>query len=69
MIESQSNRYHVGRGLEVIGQRMWLGDGEDNIQFAVEVDNEITDLKWILSAKWQLRWRKLAEHLYYIHHQ
>ena len=52
---------------EAIGQGMWLGDGEDNIQFTLEVDNEITDSKQMLSAKWQLRRRKLAEHLYYIH--
>ena len=42
MMESRSNQYCVGRGLEVIGQGMWLVDGEDNIPFALEVDNKIT---------------------------
>ena len=69
MMESRSNRYRVGRGLEAIGQGMWLGDGEDNLQFEMEVDNQVTDSKRILASKWQLRRRKLAEHLYYIRRQ
>ena len=69
MMESRSNRYRVDRGSAARDQGMWLGDGEDDVQFSLEVDKEINESRRALLMQWHLRRRKLAEHLYYICHQ
>ncbi len=43
MMESRSNRYRVGRGIAVSNLGVWLGDGEDTVQFSLEVDNKINE--------------------------
>jgi hypothetical protein len=53
MMESQTTRYRVLRGLANQTYGVWLLDGCDNIQYLLEADNDCNGMqKRVLAIKW-----------------
>ena len=68
MMESQTTRYRVLRGLANQTDGMWLLDGCDDIQYSLEAVNDCNGMqKQVLAIKWAERRSQLAEHLYFSH--
>ncbi len=66
MMELQTTRYRILRGLANQTDGMWLSDGYYDLQILMEAENNVETIhKHALAISWAKQHRRLAEHLYY----